>query len=302
MESNDTLENKPARETVRIYDYDVADRSDEADLVDLWIFFWKRKSLFLSSVILVTVVGIACFEMLYVPKRISTVRSLVEIKEISVASLAATNAFSVALARRMTFADLPRFASEEQFGAIIPYVMSSSINAIPGTNFIEIVTNAPANAVMDVSRFHDRITGQIVSELKSSPHALNSAMHEQFASIDDGLNRLRYLISALDRGLRKDEHSQSSSSQSIPENVNARLDNMMVSIDELSAHFAVLESTLLQVNPRVVIASSVSENISGVKKSTAYSVIIVLAVFLAIFIVVGGAFAARVKERMAGRG
>ena len=92
------------------------------------------------------------------------------------------------------------------------------------------------------------------------------------------------------------------SNQPIPESVNARLDNMMVSIDQMSAHFGVLESTLLRVNPRVVIASSVSEKISGVKKSIAYSLVIMLAVFLAIFIIVGGAFVARVKERMAGRG
>jgi len=303
MESNDTLENKPARETIRIYDYDVADRSDETDLVDLWIFFWKRKSLFLSSVILVSIVGIVCFEMLYVPKRISTVRSLVEVSEISVERLEPTNAYSAALARRITFADLPGYALEKEFESIAPYVMSSSINAIEGTNLIEILTNVPSGAVAEVSIFHDRFTTQIVADLKSSPYASNGSLREELlVSVNDGVRRLRNQLNGFYRGLRHDDDMQTLSKQADSAARNIRLDTIILEIDEISEELELLEAILLEIKPRVVVVASVSEKVSGMKKSVAYSLIILLAIFLAIFIVVGGAFAARVKERMAGRG
>ena len=83
---------------------------------------------------------------------------------------------------------------------------------------------------------------------------------------------------------------------------NIRLDTIILEIDEISEELELLEAILLEIKPRVVVVASVSEKVSGMKKSVAYSLIILLAIFLAIFIVVGGAFAARVKERMAGRG
>jgi uncharacterized protein involved in exopolysaccharide biosynthesis len=43
-------------------------RDDEIDLVDLWIVMWSYRKLFLSSLILVAVIGIVCFELLYNPK------------------------------------------------------------------------------------------------------------------------------------------------------------------------------------------------------------------------------------------
>ena len=67
-------------------------RDDELDLVDLWIAMWSYRKVFLSSVILVAVVGILYFEFAYrakpgpgpspSPSPMSTVRSLIEIENI----------------------------------------------------------------------------------------------------------------------------------------------------------------------------------------------------------------------------
>ena len=43
-------------------------RDDETDLVDLWIMMWSYRKLFVSSVILIAVIGILCFELFHPSK------------------------------------------------------------------------------------------------------------------------------------------------------------------------------------------------------------------------------------------
>jgi hypothetical protein len=300
IENKDLPENRSTREAVRIYDVD--DRSDEIDLVDLWIFFWKRKSLFLSSAILVTIVGIVSFEMLYAPKQSSTVRSLVEVSEISVGSFNATNAYSAAVARRIAFVDLPGYASEKQFEDISSYVLSTTVSEIQGTSLIEILTNAPAETVTEVSRFHDRITSQMISNLNNSPYVLEGSLREQLVALDNGVRRLKILLNDFSPGIRRDDDALSLSKQAGSTSADMRLDTIMLEIDGISAKLKSMEANLPTINPRVVVVGSVSEKVSGIKKSTAYALIILLALFLALLVVAGSAFAARVKERMAVRG
>ena len=47
-------------------------QEDEIDLVDLWIVMWSYRRLFLSSAILMVVIGILCFELFYIEKPTST--------------------------------------------------------------------------------------------------------------------------------------------------------------------------------------------------------------------------------------
>jgi hypothetical protein len=63
----------------------------------------------------------------------------------------------------------------------------------------------------------------------------------------------------------------------------------------------VVTGSLQNFTPRVLVAASVTEKSTGIKKSVAYSLIVMLAIFLSIFVVVGSAFVARVRERMASR-
>ena len=54
-------------------------------------------------------------------------------------------------------------------------------------------------------------------------------------------------------------------------------------------------------NPQVLVLAEVSVKTTGMSKSIAYSLIILLAIFLGILVAVGSAFVAKVKERMASR-
>ena len=276
-------------------------QSDEIDLVDLWISFWGRRNLFLLSAILAIVLGIVLFETMYTPKREATVRSIIETQGIRVGHNAVASEYSDALARRISIADLPRFASVDEFSHIKPILVSSAVTAIKQTNFIEIVTIVPPSEVEQVSKFHNRLTEQIVSDIKIPPRSVLKQTRDQLSSIQVGVTRLRSLVHDLEGELQHDVHLNASPNQT-PENKSTlNLDEVGAEIYLLSEDIISMMMNFWRLNPRVLIAAEVSEKTAGVKKPMAYSVIIVLGIFLGIFVVIANGFVARVKERMASR-
>jgi hypothetical protein len=298
MDKDTGEEKKRAIKKVISYGYETPRRDDEIDLVDLWIFFWDRRKLFLISAMLVALVGIASFELLYAPKRLSTVRSLIETRDIPVETGATPREYSAAFAKRLEIVNLPRFASLEEFNRIKPYIIASDISAIEDTNFIEIVTEAPANVVAEVSRFHNELTGQVVSEIESAP---DSQLYIRVSSINRGIEGLRSQLVDLKQELRSDSASKTLAGQPIRDKISTRLEIMSERLDDVSDNLAVLNLSFQDFNPRVLVDASVTEKSTGIKKSVAYSLIVMLAIFLSIFVVVGSAFVARVRERMASR-
>ena len=297
--SNDTA--SPSGQVAGSSEFDTSRHSDEIDLIDLWIFFWNRRKVFASSVILIAILGIVCFELVYVPKEISSVHSMIEVHEGLPNQANAVIAFTGMLARRMNIVDLPRHASAQEFDAVRSYVLSSSVGAIPGTSFIEIVTNTPAGSIDGVVKFHRSLLAQIVTKLENTPFHLNDDLENKSESINRGVIRLRSLMRDLDDLLRRDDNTQLFSSPSIQDDVNTRLTLLTAQIDELSQSVSTLDLGQQKVHPRVLAAASVSQKTAGLKKSVAYVLICLLAVFLAIIIIVGSTFAAKVKERMSVR-
>ena len=91
-------------------------QDDEIDLVDLWIVMWSYRKLFLSSVILVAVIGILYFEFAYKakPGSTSTVRSLIEIENIVDGKRLPVLVPDV-LIKRIEFTILPKLSSLSEF-------------------------------------------------------------------------------------------------------------------------------------------------------------------------------------------
>jgi hypothetical protein len=289
---------KPVIKKVISYDYETPLRDDEIDLVDLWIFFWDRRKLFLISAMLVAFVGIAGFELLYAPKQVDTVRSLLETRDISVDTGSRASEYLAAYVERLKIIDLPRFASAQEFSQISTYILDSSIIVMKDTDFIEIVTETPASAAVDVTRFHNELTGMMASEIESSLH---SQLYVRIASIDRGIERLRAKLVALQQGVTSEAASQTFSSYPTQDYINPKLEDMLTQIEDMAEDLDVVTGSLQNFTPRVLVAASVTEKSTGIKKSVAYSLIVVLAIFLGIFVVIGSAFVARVRERMASR-
>jgi len=298
MIEDTATEKIPARKRVSSYGDEPSYRDDEIDLVDLWIFFWDRRKLFLISAMLVVIVGITGFELLYTPKRVAAVRSLMETRDIAVDTRASAPAYLAAYIQRLKIVDLPRLASAKEFSRVRPYLLASSIIVMNGTEFIEVVTNAPASAAADVSRFHNELTAHMASEIQSPVY---SKLYVRVASANREMELLRAKLIALQQEVTSETAAQTSSSYPKQNDISKKLGSMMVQIDGISKDLDVVTRSFQHFTPRVLIAASVAEKSTGIKKSTAYTLIVLLAMFLGIFVVIGDSFVARVRERMESR-
>ena len=290
-----------ARESVGPPDYQTSVQDDEIDLVDLWLFFWGRRKVFISSAILFCVIGIAGFEMLYVSKQIVTVRSMIEVQELLLSQTNVTIQYAQAVSRRIEQVDLPRVASIGEFEPIKSHLMSTSINPIDGTNLIELVTVAPAGLGAEVSRFHVQMTERIVSELRSSSRELNVDLHDQFNQLEGGVARMQDMLGGLEAAVRRNVSAQNLSNQPGQVEINIKIDDLSAQALKTRQDINNMNLILRDINPRVLDVASISESTVGRKKSMAYSLIIMLSLFAGIVVISVDAFASRVRNRVAGR-
>ncbi len=301
MENNKGAGNSPTGESAGPPDYQASIRDDEIDLVDLWLLFWSRRKVFLSTAILLVVIGIAGLEMLTVSKKVVTVRSIIEVQVLLLGETNVTIRYVEALSKRIKQADLPRVASFEEFKPIKSHLMSSSINPIEGTSLIELVTIAPASLSAEVSRFHFQMTEHIVSELESSSRELNASLRKRFNELKGGVALMQGKMEGLAVALGRNAVAQTSSNQPGQIEINIKMADLSSQIFETAKNLDSLGLILRDINPRVLEVASLSERTVAVNKSTAYSLIIILAVFAGIFVILVESFASRVRDRVAGR-
>jgi len=301
MVKNNMAGSTSARESAGPPDYQTSVQDDEIDLVDLWLFFWGRRKVFISSAILFCVIGIAGFEMLYVSKQMVTVRSIIEVQELQLGQTNVTIKYAQAFSRRIEQVELPRVASVEEFKPIKPYLMSTSINPIKETSLIELVTIAPAELGTEVSRFHVQLTEQIVSELKSSSRELNADLHNRFNELVGGVARMQDMMEGLKAVVWRYVAAQLLSNQPDQVEINIKMGDLSAQIFKAAKDLNGLGLILRDINPRVLEVASMSERTVSRKKLMAYSLIIMLSVFAGILVILVDSFASRVKDRVAGR-
>ena len=277
-------------------------RDDEIDLVDLWIVMWSYRKLFLSSGILVAVIGILCFELLYNAKSASTVtvRSVIEIESIIVDGRRILVVDTDVLVKRIELAMLPRISSLSQFEQIKPHIMATTVSPIiKDSNIVEIVSQVAAENMVDLSRFHNLLVDEVTQELKKSAELLTAGVRDTLILVKSRIVNLEGLIIALEQGLLDEVNSQVTSDQSLQNEITLKKANIQSEIDILRERIKYLELSLSNEGSHVLLKAGVSSETRGSKTPVAYVVIFMLSVLLALFLTMGVIFARKVKDRMA---
>jgi hypothetical protein len=140
--------------------------------------------------------------------------------------------------------------------------------------------------------------GQMASEIEGSLH---NQLYVRVASINHGIERLRVQLNALRQGFPSEAATQAASSVPIQDYIDTKVESMLTQIEGMTEDLDVVTGSFQGFTPRVLVMASVTEKSTGIKKSTAYTLIFLVAIFLGIFVVIGSSFAARVRERMASR-
>jgi len=299
MDGNKTRNQDSGGELAGSPGHRALEQSDEIDLVDLWLFFWDQRKTFLSSALLIAVVGIVGFRLVYEPK--SIVHSIIEAQSVVVDGKIVATLSADTLVKRLEYVDLPRLASQPEYKQIKPVILATKAVPVNGTNMVEITSETPDSAIGDVAKFQGELIEAIRSELEDSPYSLSGDISDRIYSLNRSVISLQRLISELDRELGVGAESQDLSGQSLWNQLDQRKNHMTTELGSLSRDLEYLESALLIVEPRILVRGQVSSKTGGIQSSTAYSLIIVMALFSAIFIVVAAAFVSKVQARMAER-
>jgi hypothetical protein len=298
-------ENSPSGETTGRPDYQAQIPDDEIDLVDLWLFFWGKRKVFFSAAILVLVVGIVSFKMFFEPKQVSIVRSLIVVDNKVVDTKAVFGArvsLPVQLAKHIEYVVLPQMASLPEYELVKPYILATEASPVKETNMVEVTSQVSGNDTDDLVKFQNQLVEQIYAELNNSSYSLSGEISSSLASLNNSAARLQQLISALDREAGLTADPQDVSYQLFLNQLESRKNGLSKELDDLTILLNDLESELTLFEPNIAVKGQVSSKTVGIKPSTAYALIFVLAVFLSIFIVVGAAFVSKVQDRLAGRG
>jgi len=284
-------------------------RDDEIDLVDLWILMWSYRKLFLSSVILVTVVGILYFEFTYKAElsSTSTVRSIIEIEKITFKDQRILVLDPDRLMKRIEFTMLPKLSALNDFGHIEQLIMTTKVSQLSEKNskensMVEILTEGSDGDVVDISRFHEQLVSDILRELEKSAALLPpNDSHNGIFSAKSRIIKLKRLILDLEQELSDRANSQVESNRPYQVDIASRKVNIQLEIDLLTERIQFLEAKPLNTGSLVLLKAGVSENSSPhrLAKRSVYALILVVSFFLGLFLTMGVIFAGKVKERMA---
>jgi len=279
---------------------------DEIDLVHLWIVMWSYRKLFLSSVILVAVIGILYFELFYNVKPTYSVRSVIEIESIIDEGERISIVDSDVLIDRIKYSKLPRFSTLSEFEQIKPLIIQTRVSPRrrvspirKGSDIVEIVTIVPASEIADSSRFHGQLVDEILLELNKSAELTKIGIHDNLFAARSRIVNLKGSLIGLEQDLLDEANSQVASNQALKNAIELRKANMQSEIDILTERIEYLELTLSNTGSFVLLKAGVSGNPPKFTKRTAYFMILMLSVFLALFLTMGVIFARKVKDRMA---
>lgn len=278
-------------------------QEDEIDLVDLWIVMWSYRRLFLSSAILVVVIGILCFELLYTAKPTSTVRSIIEIESVLSGQRRILAIEPDVLINRIEYSKLPQFSSRVEFEQIKPVIMSTTVSRIKrGSNIVEIVSEASAGDVGDLSRFQGQLVDAILLDVKKASEKVSAGVNDTLYSLKTSIVQLRRNVAELERDLIKEANRNVASNKLVLDNIAARKTSLETEIGILTERIENMELTRSNAGSLVLLKAGVSVNPPRFSKRIAYPMILMLSLLVALFITMGVIFARKVKERMAAEG
>jgi hypothetical protein len=300
MEKVENNENPAKSESSYPAGYAKQWRDDEIDLVDLWIVMWSYRKLFISSVILVSAIGILCFELLYDSKPASKVRSVIEIESIIIDGRRMLVVDPDVLIKRIEFAMLSRISSLNEFEQNKSLIMATKVSRISkDSDIVEIVSMVPARDLADLLPFHGQLVDEIMLELKKSAELLTAGVHDTLFSVKSRIVNLNGLRIALEQEQLGEVNSQITPNQSLQNKIALSKANIQSEIDILIERVKYLELSLSNEGAHVLLKAGVSSNSKRFTKPVAYTMIFIMSLLLALFLTMGVIFARKVKERMA---
>jgi hypothetical protein len=203
--------------------------------------------------------------------------------------------------KRIEFTMLPKLSSLSEFEHIKQLIMTTQVSQLSKrSSLVEIVSETPDGDVVDISRFHDQLVNDILLELEKSAALLPDDVRNAIFSHKSKIINLKELIYTLEQELFNRANSQVTSDQPFQVDIALRKINIKSKIDLLTNKIQFLESKPPNTGSLVLLKAGVSQNSPPrLKKSTAYSMILMLSLFLALFLTIGDIFAKKVKERIA---
>jgi len=298
MQNSEVPGNAPSKDSIASPDYQISRQGDEIDLIDLFLFFWMRRKLFLSAAVLIAVVGIIGFEVLNKSKSVSIVQSVVEVRRSVKGAPVVT---PQALAKRVDYVDLPQFSSAPEYASIRSHILSTTSEPIANTDMIEITSVVPNSVSADVVKFHERLVERISADVTFPSIPIAEDISDRLAALKESIAQLQEMIKKQGQQMSPGEKSQSPSNKAFLQQLTRQGNDLKREQNALSVKFSSLVSVLSNNQLRILARGRVSTKAVGMTTSKAYAMIIMLAVFGAIFIIAGTAFVAKVRERMAGR-
>jgi len=300
MQNNEHTANTTQKDSIKPSEHRISTQSDEIDLVDLFLFFWDRRRLFLSSMMLIAVVGIIGFEVLDQSQSVSTVQSVVEVRRSAKGTSVVT---PKALARRIVYVDLPQLSSAPEYDSIRSHILATTSEAIAHTNMVEITSVVSNSDPVDIVKFHERLIERISADVTFPSIPVAEEISHQLDVLKESIARLQQMIIKRGQQVGTGAKKQDRSSRVFLRQIEFQGNHLKNIQNSLFPKFRHLVSGLSNNEFRVLVRGRVStESIEGVKASTAYVLIIVFAVFAAVLIIAVRAFVQKVMERMAGRG
>ena len=208
---------------------------------------------------------------------------------------------SGAVAKRIEYVILPKFASLENFASIESIILGTRVKTAPKTRMVEIVSETEDDVIPVTVEFHDQFVDELVAELKQSAYPVSPDVRNSLFSLKQGIIRLRGTLTALELATQASE-SEGSAIASLRRQIALRKHDLQTEIGILVEGVKQLESGITSKEPHVVVKAGLMRKSPGISKPTAYVLIVLVSLFVALLVIVAVNFVSRVREKMADEG
>ena len=221
-------------------------REDELDLIDIGLFFWDRKKLFLAAFVLVAVGGLIVFKVLFAPQQVTHVRS-----QILLDSQVMTHAVMPALApnviaNRIRHVNLIEISRLPEFDSIKAAVIATVIVPVPGTYVLEFSNQVMSDDAAVFEQFHHALMNRVYADLSNSSLSISGNIGGTLHLLGNRVTSLQQLINTLDAEIKRGTEINTSEADagSLSSSVEMFRTASSNQLDEMSIHLDSLKSSL----------------------------------------------------------
>jgi len=260
-------------------------QEDEIDLIDLWRALVAQKKVFIIGLAVALIVGLFGMAKLYQPKY--SVSSMIDVGPMMVDGEKVSGTFVETLVDKIEAEKVSLVLSDTFFDQTRQYVSGTSISLKKRTSLINI-----SNKVLPESReaaveFHRRLAAMIMEDLHKSYRLFNLEENNSLLSIKSQLNSIK-------SGLYYQEDGETGKRTSITDEKFLKRETEL--LEQAAAN---LEAALAVASPAVITLAEVSSSPVGVTPKTAYTLVLVVSLFFAFFMVILVILIQKIRQRLA---